>query len=609
MSALSPQSQTPEYPVFPPDIEPPPIPDFPTTPMNSFYVSPNGSDANDGSEGSPVKTLARAQELVRARIADGLDANLAVRIKPGDYLLSEPLQFGALDSSSDYQVAWIGERDSNGNLPLMSGGERLPESAFTLRDATKNIYQAPLDVTALRHLYYKNEALPRARTPNVSNMGIVGPADAPRITAWLNNPYYQIQVAGAPWLPSIADGFTVELVTPVGWAVSRFPMLASAVSGGETFFSPRSSLSGVNPGWVESLKSPIYPSVQGAYGPFHLGTQKAYFEGHYTMIDQDLEWAYDKTNKVLYVKTDNPTRLQNLWVPKTEKLLVLENTKNLVFSGLRFAHASWNKPSDGGYIGFAGANYYEPVDSAGNLSIKVHPVAIDIKTSSSLVISGNQFMGLGASGIRLTDSEDVSFTQNQLFHISGTALIVQRGRRIRVGTNALFYIGLDLAGDAIQLGETRQTTIDENQISAIAGRGVYAIGQGYGTGVEIKNNKVNYVTTLITDAGAINTGGQFIITGNEISNAQPRGWNVGGGTNKGVYSDVFSYHSTISGNIITNVNVGVRRNCDAGSQVTGNIFTQVSIELSVGYNYCEPFVLMRPANDPWRIEITQAMAQ
>src|SRR5262249_25917004 len=179
--------------------------------------------------------------------------------------------------------------------PLISGGEKVPANAWSYYQS--GIFVAHVDAPHIRQLYAGTAQLTRARTPNVSSMGLGGSGYAPILIEWTYNAYYQIRVAYAPWLPPVDSGFQVELVAPVGWAVSRIPMGASAVSGGETWFSPALGSDGFNPAWTEQLKA--NGSARSSYGPFHLGSQRVYFEGDYTFIDENYEWAYDRFNHLL----------------------------------------------------------------------------------------------------------------------------------------------------------------------------------------------------------------------------------------------------------------------------------------------------------------------
>src|SRR4051812_47011932 len=76
------------------------------------YVAPGGDDHADGSARHPVRTLDRARDLVRARVA-GLRADLTVHLAPGTYRRSGPLVLDARDSGANgHRVIWQGAGDS-----------------------------------------------------------------------------------------------------------------------------------------------------------------------------------------------------------------------------------------------------------------------------------------------------------------------------------------------------------------------------------------------------------------------------------------------------------------------------------------------------------------
>jgi len=64
-----------------------------------FYVATTGSDTNAGTLAEPFKTLTKAKAAVRAALPTATDA-ITVSIRGGTYYLSEPLEFGPLDSGS-----------------------------------------------------------------------------------------------------------------------------------------------------------------------------------------------------------------------------------------------------------------------------------------------------------------------------------------------------------------------------------------------------------------------------------------------------------------------------------------------------------------------------
>lgn len=86
-----------------------------------IVVATTGDDANSGASGSPVATLQRAQQLVRAALP-GADAPITVEIAPGDYYLGQPLELTNADSgTAQAPVTWKGTGDG----VRISGGRAL----------------------------------------------------------------------------------------------------------------------------------------------------------------------------------------------------------------------------------------------------------------------------------------------------------------------------------------------------------------------------------------------------------------------------------------------------------------------------------------------------
>jgi hypothetical protein len=78
-------------------------------PPPSFWVSPTGSDGNDGSQGAPFATLPRAQLALRSALNNPgpLTGNATVFVLPGVYVQPAPLVFTPEDSGRDgFVVSW-----------------------------------------------------------------------------------------------------------------------------------------------------------------------------------------------------------------------------------------------------------------------------------------------------------------------------------------------------------------------------------------------------------------------------------------------------------------------------------------------------------------------
>jgi len=87
------------------------------------YVSPDGSDKNDGSRNRPFASLARARDAVRALKGHGARGPIAVRIMPGEYRVTGTLSLTTADSGT--KDAPIVYRAETKGASTFYGGSRL----------------------------------------------------------------------------------------------------------------------------------------------------------------------------------------------------------------------------------------------------------------------------------------------------------------------------------------------------------------------------------------------------------------------------------------------------------------------------------------------------
>jgi len=88
---------------------------------DTFWVSPEGNDANPGTQSKPFATLKHAQHESRQSIKAG--APVTVILRKGTYYLSEPLVFTPLDSGTDQ--APITYKPFENEVAVISGGVKL----------------------------------------------------------------------------------------------------------------------------------------------------------------------------------------------------------------------------------------------------------------------------------------------------------------------------------------------------------------------------------------------------------------------------------------------------------------------------------------------------
>ena len=149
----------------------------------TLYVSPQGNDAWSGSAAArnaagsdgPLKTLAGARDAIR-RLKAGRDLkeSVTVKIEPGTYQLSAPLELGPEDSGTGaFSITYEGDA---ANPPILSGGHRITDLKQDGPLWVTTGPAAPLDQPAFGALWVNGHHRTLARTPNAGYFHIVGSA-------------------------------------------------------------------------------------------------------------------------------------------------------------------------------------------------------------------------------------------------------------------------------------------------------------------------------------------------------------------------------------------------------------------------------------------------
>ncbi|MDP4880349.1 MAG: hypothetical protein NWR36_10730, partial [Opitutales bacterium] len=124
-----------------------------------FYVSPNGSDSNNGTKASPVASLEKARSLARAVAGK---TPIQINVADGVYYLPETLVLESKDSGSG--KAPIIYRSINEGGAVLSGGSKLDLKWTAYKDG---IFQATtpkgLDID---QLFINGKSQRMARYPN-----------------------------------------------------------------------------------------------------------------------------------------------------------------------------------------------------------------------------------------------------------------------------------------------------------------------------------------------------------------------------------------------------------------------------------------------------------
>ncbi len=95
----------------------------------SFWIAPDGSDDNQGTQDAPFATPARAAEAVRALLSQGVNEPVTVVFRQGVYFLGESWELGREDSGPDEErpVTW---RSYPGEEVVLTGARLLEPGWF-----------------------------------------------------------------------------------------------------------------------------------------------------------------------------------------------------------------------------------------------------------------------------------------------------------------------------------------------------------------------------------------------------------------------------------------------------------------------------------------------
>ena len=473
-----------------------------------IYVSPQGRDANPGTQAQPFRSLGRAQAEVRK---SNQSRDVTVFLRQGEYPLAETLLFSASDGGqAEHQVTY---RAFAAEKPVLTGGLRI--SGWV--PDQNGIFKAPVPGMNFRQLYVNNRRATRARQPDVGAYH--------RLSGW--DQEGQRLLMPATYLSDWRHFERVEAVIQMYWAESYVHLASYEKSpGGDHAYVS-----------VDSQQAAIlfprpYPQKQDS-AAFH-------FENAYEFITQPGEWYLDTDAEVLYYRPqpDQDIRALEIIAPATETLLRVEGTaerpvRNLNFRGLTFSHSNWKVPSQRGYLNAQAGMYNLSADAENNQYVRRPAAAIALAHAQRVAFEENLVQHIGATAVDLVVGTNACrITGNVLWDISGGGVMVgaftdtpdgeyhqvyrpQDERDVctddQVSNNYIVQTGRDYYGTCpVAAGYPAGLTIEHNLIREAPYSGV-SVGYGWTAQPSplrdnlIARNDIGSVMQLLCDGGAIYT--------------------------------------------------------------------------------------------------------
>lgn len=495
-----------------------------------FYVSPSGSDANEGTIEAPFKTIQKAQQAVRA-INSTMTGDIVVYLRDGTYPLSNTVTFDNRDDGANgFRVRYENYKNEQ---PLITGG--IPVTGWTLCDEAKDIWCAQGVDARFRQIYVNGKKGIRARHPNLNSDGS-------------HNMFRLTKVDSTGRAFDVSSEYTadwknmnkVEMHLMIAWADAVLRIEKIEKNG---------SVSKVIPQDPERSKlfRRKYPMLGTAFMSNPPKQQAFYFENAYEFIDQPGEWYLDETTNTLYYKPRTGESLAGAVVvaPNLETLVEIKGkstknkVQNMTFKGLIFANSNFLRPSKEGFLNLQGGQFnVEVLEENGNLGsnkfLLWRPNAgFTVTNASRLVFERNIFTQMAATGLDfISGTNDDRIEGNVFTDIGGSGISIGKFApdssteihggynptdkdeictRDTIKNNLVTHGTTEIQGGVgIIGGYPRYIVIEHNEVGYMNYTGI-SVGFGWTksetamTNNKINRNEIHHIAQLLSDGGAIYT--------------------------------------------------------------------------------------------------------
>lgn len=373
-----------------------------------FFVSPDGSDLNPGTEDRPFASLARARDAVRGLKADGGARDFRVMLRGGNHRIRETVVFSLEDSAAPGKT--IRYEAYPGETPVLTAG--VPVSGWKKEEnppaglpevARGNVWSAPVpeNLATFRTLYDGTKRLPRARGKGFQ------PTD--KAPSW-NVPDQQSLRYPKGALPPWSELRDAELllITAAPWSMNLLPL----ESVNEETLVMRTAIPGT------------YALTQPIFGHF---PESAWIENTASALDQAGEWMLDTTRRRIYLWPTGVTPGDDIAAPCLTEIIRIEGAidydgpadqpvKGLVFRGLGFTRADrfvWEKNREGLGIQHDWEMFNRPT------------AMFRMRGAEDCAVEQCRFSNSGASAIRLDlHARNNRIHGNEIEHVGGTGILL-----------------------------------------------------------------------------------------------------------------------------------------------------------------------------------------
>ena len=502
------------------------------------FVSPDGDDSNGGeSKGNAVRTLKRAQILVRNFFGNGGSGDAAIILADGEYYFDKPMELTAEDTAGG--KLYIRSETPNG--ATISGAKRVDPATITEMNDAKlgRVWKIPCD-KKINQLYVGENYAVRARFPDAGEEFRAMTTD---------QVYKDILIDGDAIAQFTENDFKDAIMTVnVMWAESYLRVESLRTEKVRLELSAGGAERTLGRVRIKGEDSRVFAREglrinETSRCAFHFENSKAF-------LSTEGEWYYDEGEKTVYYLPRVLETLENsiVRIPYSEVLVTAsgekeEKIENVIFEGVNFAYTA-NTYVDGKIGGQGNRNDNLFIQRFSGGPNDARPIAaIAVSDAKSVRFSGNIFYCLGGGAIDCVSGvKDIIIEKNLFRGVGGNGVLVgptvtgmysedengnktwvvphddEREFNVNVYTenNYMTDIGWQEYGSCAVIytysvnSKINYNTINNVRYTAISsgwGWDTTATAYDFCKGIEIGYNRITGVMNLLADGGAIYTVG------------------------------------------------------------------------------------------------------
>ncbi len=467
-----------------------------------IWVSPNGSDLNEGTEAKPYATLNQAFRKARnlRRTTDpSVTEGINILLKEGQYFLEETLYLHTEDSGTPESPTVV--KGAGDELPVISGGVKVSgwkksegQERFPTNTAGK-LWEADLPTVGGRTFEFRQLWVDGEKAVRASNLG---DGELDRIlTSNKEGQYFEIPLPDQDF----ASIDQLEFVIHQWWAIANLRVKSIERQKDKAvirFHQPESRVEFEHP-WP----APFIDEKKELNG-----NSAFYLVNAPELLNQPGEWYQDMSNGKVYYwpKEGENMKKAEAIVPYLETLVDISSTldfpvKHISFENVAFQHSAWMRPSKEGHVplqaGFSLIDAYK-LKKPG--------------TPDKSALENQAWLDRQSAAVQVTNAEYLTFRKCSFRHMAATGLDLITGTHYNKVVGNLFE---DIGGTAIQIGFFGDKTVEahipydpadgrevshheyiaNNLITNVTNEdwGCVGISAGFVHGVTIEHNEVSHI--------------------------------------------------------------------------------------------------------------------